>query len=60
MHPEISQQQIDNLFNSKNWLDRLSVACNPKIPREYLLQLAQEGNKIIQQVAQELLSEQKD
>ena len=56
MHPAISQQQIDNLFHSESWLDRLSVACNPKIPREYLLQLAQERNNIIQQVAQELSS----
>lgn len=60
MHPAISQQQIDRLFHSENWLDRLSVACNPKIPREYLLQLAQDRNNIIQQVAEELLSEQKD
>ena len=55
MHPARSQQQINNLFNSENWLDRLSVACNPQLKREYLLQLTQDENNVVRQTAKELL-----
>ena len=55
MHPARSQQQINNLFNSENWLDRLSVACNPQLKREYLLQSSQDENNVVRQTAKELL-----
>ena len=55
MHPAISQKQIDNLFRSDNWLDRLSVACNHKCSEEYLLQLTQDENDVVRQTARELL-----
>ena len=60
MHPEISTEQIDNLFNSENWLDRLSVACNSKIHKDYLIQLTQDRNTIVKQTALNILSNQKN
>ena len=60
MHPAISQQQIDCLFYSEHWLDRLSVACNPQIPQEYLIQLTLDRNNVVKQTAHDILSNQKN
>lgn len=59
MHPAISQQQIEDLYHSDKWLDRLAVACNSKCSKEYLLKLTQDANDVVKQAARELL-ERKD
>lgn len=57
MYPEISREQMDDLLNSEDFLDRLAVVCNPNISKDNLEKLTEDKNVVVRQTAAQFLLE---